>query len=138
MNYEKLPGGITATKGFKAAGVDANISGNQFKKNDVALIFSEVPAVSAAVFTKNLVKAAPVIISNEILKKGELQAIIVNSRNANACTGPQGIKDAQEMCQLTAKLLNTEEEVVSVASTGVIGVFLRMDNIRILCLQSRL
>lgn len=105
--------------GFKAAGVAANIKKDGTK--DLGLIVSETDASAAAVFTRNLIKAAPVILDDERIRKGRCRAIIVNSGNANCCTGINGMKDALEMAKVTAFELEISEELVLVASTGVIG-----------------
>lgn len=115
--------GITYPKGFKGAGIH---SGIKKEDKDLALIYSEVPAVVSGVFTKNRVKAAPVLISQEVVNQGVGRAIIINSGNANACTGEQGFKDGKTMQSLTGKALNISPEAVMVASTGVIGVPLDM------------
>jgi len=99
-------------------------------KKDLALIVSDRPASAAAMFTTNGVKAAPVVVSQQKIRSGQAQAIIVNSGNANACTGPQGIADAKEMASLTAQAVGIAEELVLVASTGLIGVPLPMGVIR--------
>lgn len=130
MKKKHVNGGICAPMGFMASGIAADINGKGNSKKDVALIFSEVPAISAAVFTQNKVKAAPILVTQEVLKSETLQAVVINSRNANACTGEQGMKDAKEMCLLAAHSLGIEKERVAVSSTGVIGVFLPMDRIR--------
>jgi len=105
--------------GFKAAGVAANIKKDGTK--DLGLILSETDASAAAVFTRNLIKAAPVILDEERIRKGRCRAIIVNSGNANCCTGINGMNDALEMAKVTASELGISEEFVLVASTGVIG-----------------
>lgn len=129
MKINDVEGGICAPTGFKAAGVPANINGKGNSKKDVCIIYSEVPAVAAGVFTLNTVKAAPLVVTQETIKEGIIQAVVVNSRNANACTGAQGLKDAKEMCRLTAKALGIAKDKVAVSSTGVIGVFLPMERI---------
>ena len=129
MNKKHINGGICAPMGFMASGVAADINGKGNSKKDVALIFSQVPALSAGVFTLNTVKAAPILVTQEVLKNETLQAVVINSRNANACTGEQGMNDAKEMCLLTAQALGIEKEKVAVSSTGVIGVFLPMERI---------
>lgn len=91
-------GGVCAAKGFWSNGVHVGIRKNP-NKLDLALIYSEVEAVCAGVFTTNKAKAAPIILSQEHIKKGSLQAIIVNSGNANSCTGEIGLKHAKEMAQ---------------------------------------
>ncbi len=105
--------------GFKAAGVAAGIKKNGEK--DLGLIVSETDASAAAVFTSNLVKAAPVILDEERIKKGRCRAVIVNSGNANCCTGVKGMEDAAGMTKTTASALGISEELVLTASTGVIG-----------------
>ena len=105
--------------GFKAAGMAANIKKDGNK--DLGLILSETDASAAAVFTRNLIKAAPVILDEERIRKGRCRAIIVNSGNANCCTGINGMNDALEMAKVTASELGISEELVLVASTGVIG-----------------
>lgn len=105
--------------GFLASGISAGIKRNKAK--DLALVYSEIPAATAAVFTQNRVKAAPILLSTERAKKHLCQAIIVNSGNANACTGESGLGDAHLMARLTAQKLKIDEGLVWVASTGVIG-----------------
>ena len=92
----------------------------------MALIYSQLPAAAAGMFTKNRFQAAPVLVSREHLADGRAQAIIVNSGNANACTGEAGIKDARRMAELTGELLQLQPQDVLVASTGVIGQYLPM------------
>ncbi|MDN5332330.1 MAG: glutamate N-acetyltransferase / amino-acid N-acetyltransferase [Tepidanaerobacteraceae bacterium] len=127
MDMAFVEGGVTAPKGFLAAGVHCGIK--KYKK-DLALIYSEVLATAAGVFTTNKVKAAPVMITMENLCDGKIQAIVANSGNANACTGERGLKDAREMAELAGKKLGLNPRNVAVASTGVIGVYLPMDKIR--------
>jgi glutamate N-acetyltransferase/amino-acid N-acetyltransferase len=113
-------GGITAAKGFVASGVHVGIRKNREKK-DLALIWSEVPCTAAAVYTTNRVKGQPLIVTQEHLKDGRAQAIIVNSGNANTCTGDEGVKAARRMTELVAQHMPVKAEDVVVASTGVIG-----------------
>lgn len=115
-------------KGILSYGIRCGIK--KSGKPDLALIFSKVKATAVALFTKNKVKAAPIIISQKNIKNGKIQAVIVNSGNANACTGKKGISDALEMVNLTAKKLNINSKNVIVASTGIIGQKLPMDKIR--------
>ncbi|MCF8028705.1 MAG: bifunctional glutamate N-acetyltransferase/amino-acid acetyltransferase ArgJ [Desulfobacteraceae bacterium] len=115
-------------KGFRAAAVCAGIKKN--KKKDLALIVSDTPAAAAGVFTKNRVQAAPVRLDKQRLSSGVCRAIIVNSGNANCCTGDQGMADARAMTRLAADALNADEAHVLSASTGVIGQHLDMDKIR--------
>jgi glutamate N-acetyltransferase/amino-acid N-acetyltransferase len=108
------------TPGFKFAGISAGIK--ESNKKDLALIFSEKPALIAGVFTTNKIKAAPVKLSIERLSAERLcQAIVVNSGNANACTGKQGIRDARTIIEKTARELNISSRFVHVSSTGIIG-----------------
>ncbi|OGI17101.1 MAG: bifunctional ornithine acetyltransferase/N-acetylglutamate synthase [Candidatus Melainabacteria bacterium RIFOXYA12_FULL_32_12] len=120
-----LTGGITSPKGFQATG---SYIGIKKRRKDLAILYSEVSAVAAAVFTTNVVKAAPVLWNTEIIdKKGTVRAIVTNSGNANACTGEIGIKHAEEMAATLADCLKIKKEEVFVCSTGVIGVPLPMD-----------
>ena len=113
--------------GFKAAGISCGIKKNQLP--DLALIYSEVPAEAAGIFTTNQVQAAPVILSKEFLKKGKAQAIIANSGNANACVGAVGLEAARKMATAAGKALDIPMDLVLVASTGVIGVALPVEKI---------
>ena len=112
-------GGVCAAKGFKANGIHCGIRKNRTKR-DISLIFSEKKAAAAAVYTTNLVKGAPLIVTKEHLKDGYAQAVICNSGNANTCNA-NGIEIAQQMSDLLAKELNISANDVVVASTGVIG-----------------
>ncbi len=122
-------GAIVAPKGFQAAGVRAGIKSKVNEKKDVALLYSEVPAKVGGVFTKNVVKAAPVLYDMELVKGQQSQAIIANSGNANACTGQQGMADAMRMGALVEEALGLPAQTVLVASTGVIGHSLPMDRV---------
>ena len=113
-------------KGFKAAGIHAGIKKDKNKK-DLAMIYCEKKCNSAALFTTNKVKAAPILLSMEHIKDGQAQAVIVNSGNANACTA-NGMEVAQKMCSLTADSLGINPQDVIVASTGVIGQELTIDD----------
>ncbi|WP_404405643.1 bifunctional ornithine acetyltransferase/N-acetylglutamate synthase [Jeotgalibacillus malaysiensis] len=128
-SIKKISGNnIASPIGFKAAGLHCGI---KHKKNDLALLVSDVPANAAGVYTTNAVQAAPLKVTKEALAVDKkMQAIIVNSGNANACTGKQGYVDAQTMQHLTADLLNIEPHLVGVASTGVIGEKLPMDRLK--------
>ena len=118
---------IASPKGFKATGIHCGL---KHKKKDLALLFSEVPASVAGVFTTNAIKAAPLLITKDVVyQTGKMQAIIVNSGNANACTGKQGMADAYTMQKLTAEKLGIARNLVGVASTGVIGEMMKMDPI---------
>ena len=114
--------------GFQAAGVAAGLKKNG--RNDLGLIASQVPATAAGVFTQNRVQAAPVVLDRERIKAGICQAVLVNSGNANCCTGEQGMRDSREMARLAASALDIPEESVLVASTGVIGQPLPVDKIQ--------
>jgi glutamate N-acetyltransferase/amino-acid N-acetyltransferase len=124
---KQVKGGVTAPKGFKAAGIKAGIkeSGN----TDLALIYSEAPATVAAVFTANQFKAAPILVSQKQFKTGLCQAIIANAGNANCGTGQQGMKDAWAMVKETAKVLGINPKHVLITSTGSIGKLLPMQKI---------
>lgn len=124
---KKIDGYVTAPKGFVAAGVKSGIK--KSGKEDVAVILSQVPAAVGAVFTQNMMASPSVLVSKEIAKNDYIRAIVVNAGNANACTGDQGIKDANMMAELTAKAVGSNKEEVLVCSTGVIGHFLPMDKI---------
>lgn len=127
---QDMMGGVTAPTGFLASGVTADIKGKGGTKKDVAVIFSRVPSAAAGVYTTNKVKAAPVVLTQARTATGSLQAIVINSGNANACTGDQGMQDAIAMGELAARGLGLEPEAVGVASTGVIGVTLPMDRVK--------
>ena len=122
-----ITGGVCSAKGFRAAGVAAEI---KYKgRNDVALLVADAPCAAAAVFTTNRVAAAPVLYDREIVKGGKVQAILANSGCANACTGEQGLKDAKLSALVTAGELGIDPRHVLVASTGVIGRPLPMDRL---------
>jgi glutamate N-acetyltransferase/amino-acid N-acetyltransferase len=126
----RIDGGVTAPSGFRASGLHCGIKASG--KPDLALIVSDSPASAAGVFTINLAKAPPIYLCQDHLAStaGRAVAIITNSGCANACTGPQGVADAKEMAQLTAQALGCQQDHVLVASTGVIGVNLKMDKLR--------
>ena len=124
---KQIDGGITAVAGIRAAGLHAGIKAAAAK--DVALIVTDAPATAAGVFTKNSVTAAPVLICREHLSDGLAQAVIVNSGNANACTGAVGMANARRMATVTAEHLGIDANLVLVSSTGVIGQQLPMDKI---------
>lgn len=114
-----ISGGVCAAKGFTAGGVHCGIRKNRTKK-DLALIYSHVPATAAAVYTTNLVKGAPLIVTKKHLENGVAQAVICNSGNANTCNA-NGIEVAEQMSLAIAKELNINANDIVVASTGVIG-----------------
>jgi len=125
--YNECPGGVTAPKGFSAAGVH---SGIKKVKKDLALICSSEPAAAAGIFTMNKVPAAPVIVDRLQLEHGSsFRAILVNSGNANACTGERGLNDAWSMVRQTAAALQVSEKEVFVSSTGVIGQYMPMEKV---------
>lgn len=127
--YTVVAGGsITAPKGFTSGGLHCGLK--KTDRNDLAAILCEVPATAAAVYTTNVFQAAPLKVTRESLADGVLQAVIVNSGNANACTGEQGEADAYEMRAAAARHLGVNEQDVAVASTGVIGELLKMDCVR--------
>ena len=113
-----ITGGVTAAKGFEAAGVEAGIKYKDRK--DMAMIYSRTPCVLAGTFTSNVVKAAPIHVTRDHLAKGSVRAVIANSGNANACA-PHGEEYAERMCAAAAKAVGCEAGDVLVSSTGVIG-----------------
>ncbi len=129
LETQIVAGGVTAPAGFRAAGVACGIKANG--KPDLALVVSDAPASAAAVFTTNVAQAAPILVSRQHLASsgGRASAIVVNSGCANACTGPDGLRDATEMARATAQTLGVSPEAVLVASTGVIGVKLVMPTV---------
>lgn len=114
-----ITGGICAAKGYKAAGIHCGIRKNKSKK-DLSLIISEKPASAAAVYTTNLVKGAPLLVTKKHISNGVAQAIICNSGNANTCNS-NGIEIAEQTCELVAEALQMDKTDIVVASTGVIG-----------------
>ena len=150
--YTFTDGGVCAAQGFKANGVccglkhnalpedtasEQNLAANNAlpeednapKKNDLAMILADCPCNTAAVYTSNKVKGAPILVTKEHLKNGMAQAVIVNSVNANTCNA-DGVEKAEKMCELAAKALKLDAEDVVVASTGVIGQILPIEPIR--------
>lgn len=126
-NCKIVKGGVASAKGFRAAGVPAAIKYEG--RNDVALIVADEPCALAAVFTTNKVAAAPVVYDREAAKRGTVQAILVNSGCANACTGERGMRDVKKSVAETARHLKFDPANVLVASTGVIGRPLPMDRL---------
>ncbi len=118
MTATLVDGGLLDVPGFQAQGVHAGL---KYKSKDLTLIVSDRPATAAAVFTQNSFAAAPIQVSREHLAQGPIQAIVCNSANANACTGPQGLEDAYTMAQVTGKALGLPADQVLVSSTGIIG-----------------
>lgn len=119
-----IEGTIASPKGFHAAGLH---SGLKKSKKDLGMIYSDVPAAAAAVYTTNQVKAAPIFVTKEAMVDATIQAVVVNSAYANACTGKIGAENALAMQALVAEQLAVPKETVAVASTGVIGKQLPME-----------
>jgi glutamate N-acetyltransferase/amino-acid N-acetyltransferase len=135
-SFRQISGSICAPRGFKCASVFCDIKklgtgkgSEKGRKDDLALIVSDVPAAVAGMFTSNQVCAAPVKVSRERVAKNFARAIVVNSGNANAATGAQGMKDAKRMTKLAAKALSLNDRDVLVCSTGRIGVAMPIKNI---------
>ena len=136
MKLRLIPGSVTAPQGFTAGAVFADLKrigtgkgSNKGQKRDLAVIVSSVPAVAAGMFTTNQVCAAPVKLCLENIRGKSARAIVVNSGNANACTGRQGLADAQRTAVLAARALKVSPGEILVASTGRIGVNLPMDHV---------
>jgi len=123
-------GGVTLAAGFTAGAVYAGIKTPGPDKLDLAILASDRPAAVAGIFTRNSFCAAPVVVSREIVAGRRARAVIANAGNANACTGEQGLADAREMATLAAAKIDGDPSEVLVASTGLIGVLLPMDQIR--------
>ncbi|MGD0370736.1 MAG: bifunctional glutamate N-acetyltransferase/amino-acid acetyltransferase ArgJ [Candidatus Dormibacteria bacterium] len=122
--------GVCAPLGFRAGTAAAGIRDGDLSRDDIAVVMSDRPCAGAGVFTQNLVKAAPVVISQLTLRRGTpIHAVVLNSGNANACTGAQGLRDALRMCALAAGALGRDPVEVLVCSTGVIGRSLPMDRV---------
>jgi glutamate N-acetyltransferase / amino-acid N-acetyltransferase len=128
--FKVIEGGVTAAKGFRANAVSAGIKNPAIERLDLAIIVSDHPTVTDAVFTTNAVKAACVRLSQQHLKSGsDIRAIIANSGNANACTGMQGIQDAKAMTKGAAEKLGLKMKQVLVGSTGIIGMTMPIERI---------
>lgn len=126
---KRIDGGVTAAKGFEAAGAEAGIKYKDRK--DMALVFTEEPAVAAGTFTTNVVKAAPVLWDQEILAHGgPVHAVVLNSGIANACTGEEGNENNRQMAAAVAEACSVGVEEVLTASTGVIGMQLRPEPVK--------
>ena len=122
-----IEGGVTAAQGFVAGGIHCGIRKNK-SKPDLAMIYSEKPCAAAAVYTQNLVKGAPILVTQKNIADGTAKAVICNSGNANTCNA-DGEEKAQAMCDLTAQALGIAPQDVVVASTGVIGQVLPIEPI---------
>lgn len=137
MNFKVIDGGICASKGFKASGIycgikrPANDTPEAKHKNDICIFVSDTVCNTAAVYTQNKVKGAPILVTKKNLEKSGNKsiAVIANSKNANTCNA-DGIEKAETMCELLAKELNVPKEQVIVASTGVIGQILPIEPIK--------
>ncbi len=137
IKLTEIPGSILAARGFRASGVFCDIKrlgtgagSEKGRKRDLALIVSEGPATVAGTFTTNQACAAPVRVCIERVKRGRAQAIVVNSGNANACTGKQGLKDARAMVRFAEQALALPAGLALAGSTGRIGLTLPMENVR--------
>ena len=131
MSYKTIEGGITAPKGFRAAAkyCAIKVKKEPNPKPDVAVVVSDYESSCAAVFTTNKFCAAPVILGREVLKKGKARAFVINSGNANAATGEQGLANAKKVELLAEELLGLGEDEVFVSSTGVIGQQLPVEKV---------
>jgi len=127
MAFTRIKGGIAAVRGIAVFGKHCGI---KKQKKDLAVIYSEKPATTAALYTTNRVKGAPLLVTQEHLRNQRAQAVVINSGVANVCTGQQGMKDARETARIAGRELGIPEEDVLIASTGLIGAYLPMDNIR--------
>lgn len=128
IEFEEITGGITAPEGYLAAGIACGIK--KSKKKDLALVYSEISAVGAAVFTTNNFKAAPVLLSMEKIKDHNIRAILINSGNANSCTGKKGLEDVEELSSFLSDKLAVDKREIHLSSTGVIGELLPVDNMK--------
>jgi glutamate N-acetyltransferase/amino-acid N-acetyltransferase len=127
---KKIKGGVTAARGFLAGAVFAGIKASNKGREDMALVASQVPAAAAGVFTTNRVKAAPVRVSKAHLRAKSARAVLLNSGNANACTGPCGIAAAKALAAGTAEVLGCATGQILVCSTGRIGVALPQEKMK--------
>jgi len=115
-----IEGGVCAAKGFRASGIHVGVKTSNIEKKDLALIVADCDCAAAAVYTRNVVKAAPLLVTKEHLENGRARIVVANSGNANACA-PGGEENALRMCRAVASALNLGESDVIVASTGIIG-----------------
>ena len=130
MAYKVIEGGsITSPKGYLAGACYVGVKSRKSDKPDVAVLYSQEPASCAALFTTNKFCAAPVLLGREVLKKGKARAVVINSGNANAATGEQGLANAKKVEVLAEELLGLGEDEVFVSSTGVIGQQLPVDKV---------
>lgn len=126
---EKVRGGACAPKGFRCSGVSCGIKDPESDRLDLALIYSKFPTLASAVFTQNEIVAAPVKLSSTYLKTTEPRAVVINSGNANACTGPAGMEHARRTASAVSRELGIKQREVQVCSTGIIGVPLPVERI---------
>ena len=130
MAYKVIEGGsITSPKGYVAGACYVGVKSRKSEKPDVAILYSQEPASCAALFTTNKFCAAPVLLGREVLKKGKARAVVINSGNANAATGEQGLENAKKVEVLAEELLGLGEDEVFVSSTGVIGQQLPVEKV---------
>lgn len=130
MAYKVIEGGsITSPKGYVAGACYVGVKSRKSEKPDVAILYSQEPATCAALFTTNKFCAAPVLLGREVLKKGKARAVVINSGNANAATGEQGLANAKKVEVLAEELLGLGEDEVFVSSTGVIGQQLPVEKV---------
>ena len=130
MAYKVIEGGsITSPKGYLAGACYVGVKSRKSEKPDVTILYSQEPATCAALFTTNKFCAAPVLLGREVLKKGKARAVVINSGNANAATGEQGLANAKKVEVLAEELLGLGEDEVFVSSTGVIGQQLPVDKV---------
>jgi glutamate N-acetyltransferase/amino-acid N-acetyltransferase len=127
IGIKMLPGGAVAARGFVAAGVECGVRGSGAR--DLGLLYSEWECTAAAVYTRNVVRGAPLVVTRRSMEDGRVRAVVVNSGNANAATGQKGLQDAYAMRALAAEALGIQAGEVAVASTGVIGEHLPMAEI---------
>lgn len=128
MGIDRVLGGVCAPEAFLAAGVSCGIK--EDARPDLALVYSELPAIAAGVFTSNTLRAAPVVVASERVTRRLVRAIVVNSGNANSMTGDRGLDDALTMAKVVEESLSIPEGQALVASTGPIGEYLPMDRVR--------
>jgi len=126
QKYLTIPGGITAPSGYTASGVHAGLKQSSL---DLAMLCSEGLATVAGTFTTNKIQGAHVKLCRERVASGQAKAVVINSRSANACNGPQGLEDASRMAAIAAAQFGVDEKMVLVCSTGTIGIRLPMDKI---------
>ncbi|MGQ9503429.1 MAG: bifunctional glutamate N-acetyltransferase/amino-acid acetyltransferase ArgJ [Thermogutta sp.] len=119
---------VRVPKGYLVAGVHCGLK-RDLRKPDLTLVVSETPATAAGVYTQNIVCAAPVVLDRQRTPSDRIRVVVINSGNANACTGERGLRDAEEMARLAARAVGAEEDQALVLSTGVIGAYLPMEKI---------